>query len=128
MINKKKAKVIKCIICKQKVELDPNARKLRDTCNKVEVDGKFIKSDCEKKKCRLYQDKYREKNNKKKRGKGKIPKYVQSSFAEAINPLCNIKAEKVNRTCLSCDKPFIGLGRYNRICERCTRLNTQYRY
>ncbi len=34
----------------------------------------------------------------------------------------------VRRSCLSCDKPFMARGRFNRICPRCTESEPRKDY
>jgi len=31
--------------------------------------------------------------------------------------------ERIKRYCLKCDRPFVAHGRFNRICENCTKNN-----
>ena len=33
------------------------------------------------------------------------------------------KEECIRRQCLKCDRPFMAQGRFNRICESCTKTN-----
>jgi hypothetical protein len=123
--NKKKIDNTKCVICGEKIDIKENPGRIRDTCSRIEVDGKSVKSICELIKAQRYQKKYRKKLEERKK-KGYVETYVQSSFAEIEIPI--IEVEKVKRNCLRCETEFMAEGRFNRICERCTRLNTQHSY
>ncbi len=123
-IKKKKANVymsIACVICNKLVKVKRHIAIQRNTCNKIKVDGKLVKSPCEKEKARRYQKEYRERQKdglKKKRIR-------KCSFADAM-PIKKV-IEKKTRYCLKCEEKFTAIGPFNRICEHCTQENKGYK-
>lgn len=119
---KTKNKSTPCIICKKPVKQDKSTSVDRQTCNRVQVNGVWEKSECEKEKNRRYQEKYRKANPKK--GRDVVLKR-QSIATTSLKHLAKHVAKKYKRNCLKCGKKFTGVGAYNRICESCTVENSR---
>lgn len=115
-----------CIICGERVQVFKSTSTPRDTCPRILVDGVLVKSECERKKERRYQDGYR-KRMKEDKEKQKNEIHEQTSFAVSSTDHITVKQDKKKRKrfCLKCRKKFTGVGKYNRICSKCTTENKQ---
>jgi hypothetical protein len=115
----KKREVVPCCICKKPVKQETSTAIERQTCHRVLINGVLEKSECEKEKNRRYQKKYRD--------SGKKPKSVldRSVALSSVKHLAKHKAKKYKRHCLKCTKKFIGIGKYNRVCNSCTIENSR---
>lgn len=120
MISKRKA--TPCMICGKSVKQERSTSGNRQTCHKEIVDGVLQMSECEREKNRRYQLNYRKNNPKKK---NTVSERNKSIAICSVNHLAKHSAKKYKRKCLKCCKKFIGVGRYNRICESCTTENSR---
>jgi hypothetical protein len=114
--------VTQCIICGKPVEQEKSTSVDRMTCARIKINGVWIKSECEKEKARRYQKTYREGNETRGRPKAILDRSVALS---SIKHLAKHKASKYKRRCLKCLEKFIGIGRYNRVCDSCTVENSR---
>jgi formylmethanofuran dehydrogenase subunit E len=116
-----------CIICGGRVQIKKSTSTPRDTCPRVmTLDGVLVKSECERKKERRYQDGYR----KRKKAEGEKEKkefHEQTSFAVSKIDHITVKQDTSRRPrfCLKCGRKFTATGKYNRICSKCTADNKQ---
>lgn len=115
-------KVTRCIICEKEVKQDKSTSVDRQTCARIKVKGVWVKSECEKEKARRYQKKYRESDATVGKPKAVLDRSVALS---SVKHLANHKAKKYKRRCLKCLKKFVGIGKYNRVCDSCTTVNSR---
>ena len=76
----------------------------------------------EKEKSRRYQKQYRKNYSPSKTSEKTI--HDRSIDLRSLKQLAKHGVKKHKRNCLKCGKKFIGIGKYNRICNTCTRENS----
>jgi len=109
------------MICGKSVKQVRKTSEDRLTCRREKVNGVLEKSECEKEKNRRYQKIYRQNNPTQG-----SPKAVQdrSVALSSVKHLVKYKSGKYKRRCLKCEKKFVGVGAYNRICNTCSIENS----